>query len=76
MEQGEHSSLAGGMQTFTTTSEINLLASQKIQNSSSSRPSYTTPGHISKRCPIMLLGHLLNYLHSSSILNSQKLETT
>jgi hypothetical protein len=40
-EQGGHSST--GMQTCTTTLEINLVDPQKIQNSSTSRPSYTIP---------------------------------
>jgi hypothetical protein len=35
-----------GEQTCTTTLEINLVVSQKIGNSSTSRPTYTTPGHI------------------------------
>jgi hypothetical protein len=33
-----------GMQTYTSTLEINLVISQKIGNSSISRPSYKTPG--------------------------------
>ena len=59
-----------------TTLEINLVVSQKIGNSSTSRPSYTTPGHIPKRCSTIPQGRLLNYVHSSFICNSQKLETT
>jgi hypothetical protein len=38
-----------GLQTGTTTLEINLAVPQKIGNSSTSRPSYTTLGHIPKR---------------------------
>jgi hypothetical protein len=43
-------------------------------NNSTLRLSYTTPGHISKRYPSLPQGHLLNYVHSSFIRNSQKLE--
>jgi hypothetical protein len=64
--------LVGG-QTFTTTLEIKLSVSRKTGNSSTSRP---TPGNIPKRCPTIPQGHLLNYVHSSFILDSQKLETT
>jgi hypothetical protein len=38
--------------TCTTTLEINLAVSQKTGNSSTSTPSYSTPGHIPKRCPL------------------------
>jgi hypothetical protein len=40
-----------GVQTFATTLEINLVISQKVANRSTSRTSYTTPGHIPKRFP-------------------------
>jgi len=39
-----------------------------------SRPSYSIPGHIPKRCSTISQRHLLNYVHSSFIQNSQKLE--
>ena len=65
-----------GMQTCTTTLEINLVVSQKTGNSSTSRASYTTPGHIPKRCSTVPQAHLLSYVHSSFIHNSQKLRTT
>ena len=74
--KGNTPPLLVGVQTCTTTLEINLAVSQKTGNSSTSRPSYTTPGHIPKRCPTIPQGHLLNYVHSSFIHNSQKLETT
>jgi hypothetical protein len=51
------------------------MASQKIGNSSTSKPSCTTPGQSSKRRSTIPQGHLLNYLHGSFICNSQKLET-
>ena len=50
--------------------------SQEIGNPSTSRPSYTSPEHIFKGHSILPQGHLLNYVHSSFIHNSQKLETT
>ncbi|KAL6038894.1 hypothetical protein STEG23_007722 [Scotinomys teguina] len=65
-----------GMQIGTTTLEISMANSQKIGNHSSSRPSHTTPGHIPKEYPVIPQGHMLNYVHSSFICNSQNLETT
>jgi hypothetical protein len=50
--KGETPPLLVGMQTCTTTLEINLIFSQKIGSNSTSRPSYTTPGHRPKRCPL------------------------
>jgi hypothetical protein len=67
VEQKKRSSLLLG---------INVAVSQKAGNISTSRPSYITPGHISKRCCTIPQGHLLTYVHSSFICNSQKLETT
>ena len=64
-----------GVQTCTTTLEINLAVSQMIGNSSISTPSYTIPEHILKRCATIPQGHLLNCVHNSFIFNSQKLET-
>ena len=60
----------------TNTLEINLAVSQKVGNSSTLRPNYTIPGHIPKRCPTIPQGHMLQYVHSSFIHNSPKLETT
>jgi hypothetical protein len=48
--KGNTFSLLVGGQTCITTLGINLAFSQKIGNSSTSRSSYTTPGHIAKRC--------------------------
>ena len=50
------------------------MVSQKIGNQSTSKPSYTTTGHIPKRCFAILQGHLLNYVHSSFICNGEKLD--
>jgi hypothetical protein len=57
-----------GVQTCMATLDINLMISQKIENKSS-RPSYTTPGHILKRYSTIPQRHLLNYVHSSLICN-------
>ncbi|KAL6058354.1 hypothetical protein STEG23_024193 [Scotinomys teguina] len=54
--------------------EISMADSQKIGNHSSSRPSYITLGP--KECPVIPQQHMLNYVHSSTICNSQNLETT
>jgi hypothetical protein len=50
------------VQTCKATLEINLTVDQKIANSSTARPSYTTPGHIPKRSFSIPQGHLLNNL--------------
>ena len=47
------------LQTNTTPLEINLAVSQKIGNSSTWRPRYTTPGHILKRCSNIKQGHIM-----------------
>ena len=65
-----------GMQTCIISLEINLVVSQKTGNISILRPSYITPGHIPKRCSNIAQGHLPNYIYSSFISNSQKLEIT
>ena len=55
----------------------NLAVSLKGWNSSTSRPSYTTPGHtIQNMLHNSTKTLLFNYVHSSFIHNSQKLETT
>ena len=53
VSKGETPSLLMGVQDSTTTSII--VVSQKIGNSSTPRPSYTTLGHIGKRCPTKTL---------------------
>lgn len=57
-----------------TTMEINKMVSQKTGNESTSRPRYTSFGHIPKEHSITPQGHLFSYAHSSFIHNSQKLE--
>jgi hypothetical protein len=65
-----------GLQTGTTTLEINLVVPQKIGNTSAERPSYIALGHISKRCSTISHEHTFHYCHISLIYNSQKLEAT
>ena len=55
--------------------EINIVVYQKNDNQCTSRPSYTNLGYIPKGCSIILQGHLLDYVYSSIIYNSQNLET-
>ena len=63
------------MKTSSATLEISMVVSQKIGNQPTSGPSNTTLGHIPKGYAIILQGHLCNYVHSSLICDSQKLET-
>jgi hypothetical protein len=65
-----------GLKTGPKTLEINLEVPQKIGNRSTRRPTYTTLQHIPKRCPTMRQRHVLYYVHSSFIFDSQKVETT
>jgi hypothetical protein len=57
-----------------STLEISLAVPQKIGHSTTGGSSNTSPGHISRRCPNRKEGHMLHYVHSSLIYNSQKLE--
>jgi hypothetical protein len=43
-----------GLQAGKTTLEINLAVPQKIGNSSTQRPSYTTTGHIPKNATLFI----------------------
>lgn len=52
------------------------ISPEKIGNSFTWRPRYTTPGHIPKKRFNIQQGHILHNVHSSLIYNSQKLETT
>jgi hypothetical protein len=76
VEEGRKFYISRQSANFTTTLKINLNISQKIGNISTSRHSYTTPGHIPTRCSTIPQGYSLNYVHSSFICNSQKLEAT
>jgi hypothetical protein len=65
--KGNTHPLLVGIQTWTTTLEINLEVSQKIGTSSTSRHIYIVPGHITKRfsttpqdlCSTMFLAALI-----------------
>lgn len=65
-----------GVQTCTTTMEINVTVPQEAGNCSTSRPSYTNLGHTSKGHFILPQGHLLNHVHCCPTHNSQKSKTT
>ena len=65
-----------GMLSYIITMEINVVVSQNNGDSSTSSLREITLGHIPKRCSTIPQGHLLNYICSSFIHNSQKLETT
>jgi hypothetical protein len=69
------SSFTGESANFYGHLEISMAIPPKNGNPFTSRPSYTTPEHMPKECPILSYGHLLNYTHGSFIYNSQKLET-
>ena len=63
------------MQTFIAALEISLVVSQKISNQSTSRNN-TSLVNIPKIETITPQGHLLYYVQSSIIHDSQNLETT
>jgi hypothetical protein len=65
-----------GLETGTTTLEINLEIPQKIRNRSMWRPSYTTLGYILKRCSTMPQWHMFHYAHNCLVCDDPKLETT
>jgi hypothetical protein len=70
------SSLLVVLKICKTTLEINLAVSQKFGNCSTGKPSYTTPGHIPKRCSTITQEHMTHYVHGRFIHSSQKLEAT
>jgi hypothetical protein len=70
------SPLLVGLQTGTTTLEINLEVPQKIGTRSTWRHINTILGNIPKRCPTMPQGHVFHYVDNSLVGDNQKLETT
>ena len=74
--KGNTSALLVGMQAGTAPLDVSVVISQKIRKQPSSRPSNTTFGYIPKEYSIVPQGHVLNYVHSSIICNSQNLEAT
>jgi len=65
-----------GLQTGTTILEISLEVPHKTGHWTTWGPSYTSLGNIPKRCSSIYQRHMLHYLHSSLVYNSQKLERT
>ena len=63
VEQGEQASIAGGMQTYTATMEINMAVTQKVGNQSTSRSRVVTLGHIPKGYFILPQRCLLSHDH-------------
>ena len=74
LNKGSTPPLLVGVQTYTAALEISMAVSQEIGNQLTSRLSNTTLGHIPKGCTLIPQGHLLNYVHSSIICDSQNLE--
>jgi hypothetical protein len=75
IEQGEFIFI--GVQACTATLEINMVVPQKIENQTTTKPSYKILGHIPLPTNLYpVTGHLPNYVHNGLINNSQKLETT
>ena len=74
--KGNTHPLLVGMKTYAVTLEISVAVSQETVSQPPSRPRYSTLGNLPKRCPILPQKHLFNYVHSSTICNSQNLETT
>jgi hypothetical protein len=56
-----------GVTSNIATLEISLTVSQEIGNISTSRSSYTTPGHILRRCSTIPLRHFPNITASFKI---------
>ncbi|KAL6075111.1 hypothetical protein STEG23_022550, partial [Scotinomys teguina] len=75
VEQGEHSSAAGGSGNWYSHFGNQYGGSSENWESAYLK-TYTTLGHISKECSVIPQGHMLNYVHSSVIHNIQNLETT
>ena len=74
--KGNTPPLLVGVSTCTATLEISMVNPQNNGNQSMTRSHNSTLKHIPKRSTIIQQGHLFNDVHSSTICNSQKLETT
>ena len=59
------------VQTCTGTLELSVSVSQKTKNQTTTKSSYTALRQIPKGCSITPQGHILSYVHSSYIYNSQ-----
>ena len=76
VEQGKHSFIAGGMQTYADTLKFNMAVPKKTGNATTPKHSYTTLGHIPKGHSILPQGYLVTYVHYGFIHNIQNPETT
>ena len=74
--KGNTHPLLVGMQTCAATVEISVVVSQETGSQPPSGPSNSTLGNIPERCPNILQKYLLNFVHSSTLCNSQNLEIT
>ena len=74
--EGNTHSLLVGMQTCAVPVEISVAVSRETGSQPTSGPSNSILGNKPKRYPIILQKHLFNYVHSSTISNTQNMETT
>ena len=74
--KGNIPALLVGMQAGTTPLDVSLVISKKNSKQPSSRPSNTTLGYKPKGCSIIPQEHVLSFVQSSIIHNSENLETT
>lgn len=72
--KGEHLLLMG-LQTGTTTKEINVVVPQKSEDKSTSRSKYSILGCMLKALYILLQRNFLIYVYCHSVYNSHKLDT-
>ena len=73
VEKEEHSSIAGGLQTCTTTLDIILVVPQKMEIDLPEEPSIPLLDIYPKD---ILQGHMFYYVHIRLLCDGQKLETT
>ena len=67
VEQGEHSSIAGGNRKMQTISESSLLVAQKTGNSSTSRLSYILLGNMPWDCSTRALVQIQELNHDPEL---------
>jgi hypothetical protein len=76
VEKEEYTSIAGGSANWYNHFGNQFGGLSENLELSYTRPNYNTPRYVTKICPTIPQGHLLNYAHCSFIQNSQKLVTT
>ena len=74
--KGNTPPLLMGEQSGTVVLNFSMAIFQKIRKQPTTRLSNTTFRYIPKGCSIIPQGHVLNYVHSTTICQSQNLETT